>query len=220
MAARIIDGVCVPAKYLVMGYLQNNVYVIDDGAGTIVVDPSCHADDILGTLGDRPLDAIFVTHYHSDHTGALAELKQRTGAKVYASAEDAVYIRNPRKVGTSPVPLQDPCDVDVELADGDIIQVGNMTWKFMLTPGHSKGSGCFYCATQDERLRSVLLSGDTLFCGTTGRTDFLGGSDVDMKASLEKLSKLPDETAVLPGHERFSTIERERATTMLRWGVR
>ena len=68
-----------------MGQLQNNVYLISDGAGTMVVDPSCDADTILAALGDRTLDAIVLTHNHNDHTGAVAALREATGATVVAS---------------------------------------------------------------------------------------------------------------------------------------
>ncbi|MDO4182003.1 MAG: MBL fold metallo-hydrolase [Coriobacteriia bacterium] len=233
-----IEGLCVPVEYLVLGYLENNVYVASDGEGTVLVDPSCQAPALLAALDGRKLDAIFVTHYHSDHTGALAELREATGAVVYASVQDAPYVRNPRKAGTSPVPVAAPCEVDVELQDGAVVQVGGMQWRFLHTPGHSLGSGCFYLAaarageapaggegagagaSQAAATGApVLFSGDTLFCGTTGRTDFKGGSVADMYDSLAKLSKLPDNVAVLPGHGAFSTIGRERATTMRKWGV-
>lgn len=75
-----ISGLCVDVEYLVMGVLANNVYIVSDGEGTMVVDPSCSADKILAALGDRKLDAIVLTHSHFDHTGAAAELRKATGA--------------------------------------------------------------------------------------------------------------------------------------------
>ena len=87
-----ISGLCVDVEYLVMGVLANNVYIVSDGEGTIVVDPSCSADKILAALGDRKLDAIVLTHSHFDHTGAAAELRKATGAPVIASAVDAPLI--------------------------------------------------------------------------------------------------------------------------------
>ena len=73
-----ISGLCVDAEYMVMGVLANNVYIVSDGEGTMVVDPSCSVDKILAALGDRKLDAIVLTHSHFDHTGAAAELREAT----------------------------------------------------------------------------------------------------------------------------------------------
>ena len=81
-----ISGLCVDVEYMIMGVLANNVYIVSDGEGTMVVDPSCSADKILAALGERKLDAIVLTHSHFDHTGAAAELREATGAPVIASA--------------------------------------------------------------------------------------------------------------------------------------
>lgn len=75
-----ISGLCVDVEYMVMGVLANNVYIVSDGEGTMVVDPSCSVDKILAALGDRKLDAIVLTHSHFDHTGAAARLREATGA--------------------------------------------------------------------------------------------------------------------------------------------
>lgn len=75
-----ISGLCVDVEYMIMGVLANNVYIVSDGEGTMVVDPSCSADKILAALGERKLDAIVLTHSHFDHTGAAAELREATGA--------------------------------------------------------------------------------------------------------------------------------------------
>ena len=90
-----ISGLCVDVEYMIMGVLANNVYIVSDGEGTMVVDPSCSADKILAALGERKLDAIVLTHSHFDHTGAAAELREATGAPVIASAIDAPLIEDP-----------------------------------------------------------------------------------------------------------------------------
>ena len=90
-----VQGLCADVEYLVMGQLQNNVYLISDGEGTLVVDPSCDADAILEALGERRLDAIVLTHNHNDHTGAAAALRAATGAEVVASAADAEGVAHP-----------------------------------------------------------------------------------------------------------------------------
>ena len=84
-----VKGTCVDAAFLVLGGYQTNVYVVSDGSATFVVDPASDAKKIVAALGGRKLDAIVLTHRHSDHVGAAAELRSLTGATVIASAIDA-----------------------------------------------------------------------------------------------------------------------------------
>lgn len=214
-----VDGLCVDAKFLIMGILRNNVYIVSDGVGTFVVDPSEHADLIVEQLGERTLDAIVLTHSHWDHTGAAAELRRLTGASVIASVEDAPFIENPVLGDASRV--SEACPVDRRVKTGDVVEVGNMKWKVIETPGHSSGSMCLFCIPQfgnHEDGCPVLISGDTLFAGTTGRTDFERGSAEDMAASIKKLAALPDDTVVLPGHSELTTIGAERQRTFAKFG--
>lgn len=211
---KVKDG-CLPIHFMVMGPIENNVYIISDDAATIVVDPTCDSDVIIGALeklGKKKLDAIILTHSHSDHVGAAAKLRRLTGATVIASKADAPYIERTVK------PLRDDyefpaCKVDQPVDDGDVIQIGNMAWKVILTPGHTLGSMCLFIDPQFGVVKDgapVLISGDTLFYGSIGRTDFEGGSMPDMRASLKRLAVLPDQTVVLPGHGEQTTIGAER----------
>lgn len=214
-----VQGLCVDVTYLVLGVLQNNTYIVSDGQGTMVVDPSCDADKILTALDGATPDAIVVTHGHWDHFGAAAELREATGAPVVASVADAPFIVEPLDKGMARKAV--PCAVDRTVANGDVVEVGAMKWKVVETPGHSKGSICLFIIPQFGNHPGglpVLLSGDTLFAGTVGRTDFKGGSMEQMAASIKKLAFLPDDTAVLPGHNDLTTIGAERRRTFARFG--
>lgn len=211
---KVKDG-CLPIHFMVMGPIENNVYIISDDAATIVVDPTCDSDVIIGALeklGKKKLDAIILTHSHYDHVGAAAKLRRLTGATVIASKVDAPYIERTVK------PFRDDyefpaCEVDQPVDDGDVVQIGNMAWKVVLTPGHTPGSMCLFLDPRFGVVKGgapVLISGDTLFCGGIGRTDFEGGSMPDMRASLKRLAVLPDQTVVLPGHGEQTTIGAER----------
>lgn len=214
-----VSGLCVDVKYLVLGVLANNTYIISDGEGTMVVDPSCSADKILSALDGTKPDAIVLTHHHFDHTGAAAELREATGAPVVASATDAPLVEEPADEDLTTRGV--PCPVDRTVEHGDVVEVGSMKWKVIATPGHTPGSMCLFNIPQFGNHKGglpVLVSGDTLFAGTIGRTDFEGGSMADMRASLKKLAALPDDTAVLPGHNNLTTIGAERRRVFALYG--
>lgn len=220
MDAFSLKGLCVDVDVLVMGMLENNIYIVSDGKGTLVVDPGTDAKQIVGALRGKKLDAIILTHAHWDHCGAASELAELTGAEVYASGPDADFIEHPDEQDghTS----YDACTVNIRVKNGDEIQIGNMKWKVIETPGHSQGSICLFCIPQFGCYSDglpVLISGDTLFAGTVGRTDFEGGSDEEMRASIKKLAKLPDDTVVLPGHGDMTTIGQERNRVFARFGA-
>ncbi len=211
-----VDGLCVDVEVMVMGPIDNNVYLISSGEDAMVVDPTANAEAIMKAVGEKKLGAIILTHSHWDHVGAAAKLRQLSGAPVIASAEDAKYIERPVLEGTSR--RADPCKVDRTVASGDVVTVGEMQWKVIETPGHSSGSICLFLIPQfgcHEDGLPVLISGDTLFAGTTGRTDFERGSKRDMAKSMKKLAKLPDDVVVLPGHGKLTTIGAERRTFAL-----
>ena len=209
-----VRGVCADTVFAVLGPIANNVYVVDDGEGVIVVDPSCRPDAIMQMVGDRKVDAIFVTHRHEDHIGALADIHRITGAPVYAPALEAKAIEAgvESKFGLSAA----ACPVDVRFKDGDKLTVGKTCWEVLHTPGHTEGSSCFYLRAEDapHAGQPILLSGDTLFCSSIGRTDFEGGSMKQMRASLRRLAQLPDEVVVLPGHNMLTTMKAEKRTTI------
>ena len=193
-----ISGLCVDVEYMIMGVLANNVYIVSDGEGTMVVDPSCSADKILAALGDRKLDAIVLTHSHFDHTGGVAELcAALPGVPVYLHPADAALVGGDvfPAVGAETTPYQ----------DGDVVKLGKMDIEVLHTPGHTPGGVTL-------KVGDVLLTGDTLFQGSMGRTDFEGGSYAEIMASLGRLGRLSGDYHVLPGHMGASTLEQERKT--------
>ncbi len=208
-----VEGGCVSAGFIVLGMIENNTYLVDDGeGGVIVVDPSTKPEAILAAAAGRPISALFVTHGHFDHVGALADLRNSQKVEVYASAIDAPLIERP-KSGSNKMTAP-PCPVDKRLSDGDTVKIAKTTWKVMVTPGHTKGGICYYAdpaTSPNPQGAPVLLSGDTLFYASIGRTDFEGGSQSDMRRSLARLEKLPDNTIVLPGHNMTTTIGAERS---------
>lgn len=203
---------CVKIEVAVMGPIENNVFIIEGPDAIFVVDPTEEAPYIVELLGERPCAAIVLTHAHWDHVGAAKELRELTGAQVIASAVDAPTID-----GSAPLDRGhrhfEPCPVDRAVSDGETVEIGSMKWQVMITPGHTPGSMCLFLDPSygtDPQGTPVLISGDTLFSGAHGRTDFAGGNPAAMRESLLRLSELPDETLVLPGHNQLTTIALER----------
>ena len=151
------------------------------------------------------IKAIFLTHAHFDHILGVEGIKKLCDAPIYGGKKDVDGFLDPEMNQSVKVNKQISIKLDHELEDGDEITVGSMTCKVIATPGHTPGGVCFYF--EDD---NILFSGDTLFYETYGRTDFENGSSADMKRSVERLLKLPEETKVYPGHNDFTTIEHER----------
>ena len=149
------------------------------------------------------LKLIISTHRHWDHIGDNAPLSQATGARIAAHTLDRYGLEHP-STSMAPFPIA-PSVPAVDLADGSRFKFGEIDLEVLHTPGHTEGSVCLLAT--GERL---LFSGDTLFAGSWGRTDLPGGSDDQMVASLARLSALPTDLKVLPGHGRQTTIEAER----------
>ena len=194
---------------IVLGILENNCYFVhrEGETETIFVDPGSQGDKLFVKLREKGLEvkSILLTHGHFDHIMGVNEMREISGAKVYAMKAEEELLSDPVMNSSAKVGKSYTVKPDVLLNDGDTVELGSMKFKVIATPGHTIG-GCCYYSEED----GVLFSGDTLFCESVGRTDFDTGDVRALKQSLKKLMELPDEVKVYPGHNDFTTIGHER----------
>jgi hydroxyacylglutathione hydrolase len=196
-----------------VGPLHCNCSVVGDEQSreAMVIDPGDNIDDILAIVERHGLTVkqIVVTHAHIEHVGGAMKLKARTGAPILLNQSDEMLLKM-LDVQATWIGVRPPGDVAVDqnLADADKLKVGDLEASVIHTPGHTEGSVCLYFPAEQK-----LIAGDTLFAGSIGRTDLPGGSmDKIMRSLHTKVLALPDETIVIPGHGRLTTIGEERAT--------
>lgn len=195
---------------MVLGYIGTNVYFIcdEENGKVIVVDPADNGEEIYKAVTNSGLSiaAILLTHGHYDHILGVEKLRELSGAKVYASIEEKDVLEDPNNNLTGEIGKPFSLVADVYLKDSEDVNIDGIKFKCIITPGHTKGSCCYYFAEE-----KTLISGDTLFEGSVGRTDFPTGSMSNIVRSIkEKLIILPEETRVYPGHGGFTTIEEEK----------
>ena len=195
---------------LTVGPLQTNCYVISDELTleAIVVDPGDEADKILRLIRQKNLSVkmIICTHAHFDHVGAVSKLKEVTGAGVALNRDDLeIYERAQDQAAFWQYSIEPPPAPDLLLADQDKVTVGHLSFEVLSTPGHSPGGICLYG-------EGVIVSGDTIFAGSVGRTDFYGGNIDELRKSFVEILSLPPETKILPGHGESTTVGREKVS--------
>jgi len=173
----------------------------------VVVDPGFSPDRVRALLvaaGKRPV-AVLATHGHDDHVGAVAAL---CGSELplYIHKDDELSLTDPVGwgAGYATEPVGRPADVRT-LSDGDVIDVAGFSLEVLHTPGHTPGSVCF-------RTDDLVFTGDLVFRGAIGRSDFPNGSPEAMETSLRRFLTLPDPLPVRPGHGPSTTVGTERAT--------
>ena len=189
-------------------YGANCIFLWGSDKQAVVVDPGADANSIEQVLQDNQLtlSAIWLTHGHIDHISALPDLlKKHTTVPVFMHAADAAWAFTPinRIPPYRPV-LEKPKHLS-PIEEGTLLKIGAINVKVLHTPGHTPGCVCYY--VENEKL---LLTGDTLFQGSVGRTDLNGGNMATLQKSLQRLTTLPEETRVIPGHGSSTTIGSEK----------
>ncbi len=198
-------------KGLVVGPIGANCYVIGNGKSKdgAIIDPGGDAERILQAVRETGLEIRFIiaTHGHFDHTAAVKRLKEALNADFLLHREDLFFVRRSKTSAQKwGIIIEQVPDPDRFIEHGDVLTLGPLELKIIHTPGHSPGGISIYIETEN-----ILFSGDTLFCGSVGRTDFNGGSmEVLIRSIKERLFTLPDSTVVHTGHGMQTTIEYEK----------
>ncbi len=191
------------------GFGANTYAITTDERTAIVIDPA--QPRVLEELKKRGLQAVCVllTHCHFDHVGGVAAL-QAEGAKIFCSQQEKPLIGTQADLFSLFGAPREGYTVDETLADGEERTLCGIHVKTIVTPGHTAGSTCYLFTAQDGK--KVLFTGDTLFAGSMGRTDFPTGDLAQMRQSLRKLANLKGDMPVYAGHNDPTTLETERRT--------
>ena len=182
----------------------NTYFLVNDDNQAIVIDGGENYKKVKQVESDFgfKIVAVLLTHAHFDHAGNAKKL-QDDGAKVYISKLDAPKLLNEDNLSGDFGRKFDYLVADFTFGDGDDLNICGINIKVIATPGHTDGSVCFL-------VDNAIFTGDTLFDGSVGRTDFKSGNRQDMINSIKKLFSLDGDYSVYPGHDSFTTLEYQR----------
>ena len=191
-----------------VGAFQENCYlVVDDRSRkAVIVDPGGEGDRLVEAVENSgaDLEAIWITHAHVDHVGAIASIKRRWDVPVYLHPADRrLYAAASRQAEVYGVPFEEPPPPDREFSDGQQLELGDAEFTVMHAPGHAPGHVVIHG-------QGMALVGDCLFAGSIGRTDLPFSNPPQLAETLKKIADLPPETVVYPGHGMETTIAEER----------
>ena len=191
---------------------KTNCYIIQDEntKETMVIDPGGNPEKVIEMLDilEAKVKYLYLTHCHGDHISALKQVRDAKGGTILIHRYDAEGLYNDSISLCSYIGMEPPkeLEADSRVDDGDLIHVGNLEFRIIHTPGHTKGGSSIYCKKEN-----LLFSGDTIFRGTWGRTDLPTSSLEDiMNSIMNKILILPDDTIIYPGHGKSTKIKEEK----------
>ena len=193
---------------LTVGPFQENCYLVVDEASNkaALVDPGSEPEKVIAAVekSGATLDAIWVTHAHVDHVGAIAAVKRKWDVPVHLHPKDnRLFQAAERQAEVYGIEFEQPPAPDLEFADGQQLSLGTKEFSVMHVPGHAPGHVVIHG-------NGIALVGDCLFAGSIGRTDLPFCNPSELAQSLDRISKLPPDTVVYPGHGMSTTIKEER----------
>ncbi len=190
-----------------VGAFQENAYIVGDPGSdaAVVVDPGAEGERIIAEVErmERRVEAIWITHAHVDHIGAIATVKRRWNVPVYLHPLDRpLYRVGARQAQLYGIPFEDPPDPDADLVEGRDVSVGGLSMAVFHAPGHSPGHVVIHG-------HGHALVGDCLFAGSVGRTDLPFSKAEELESSLKRITALPKDTILHPGHGDSTTVGEE-----------
>ncbi len=200
-----------------VGPFEENCHLVmdEDSRAAVLVDPGDEGARIVREVkkAGADLKAIWLTHAHLDHIGGIAAVLREWNVPVYLHPLDRpLYDGGAQQAAAYGLPFEAPPPPNRDLAEGDVMEVGALRFDVLHVPGHAPGHVAFHG-------HGVVLSGDCLFAGSIGRTDFPLCDPAALERSLERLAALPGETQVYAGHGRLTTIGEEQRTNPFLTGV-
>lgn len=201
----------------VVGAFQENCYLLADEASreAVLIDPGDDGERLLAAVrrSGYALTAIWLTHAHLDHVGGIAAIRRQLDVPIYLHPDDRpVYEFAPRAAAMYGLPFEQGPRPDRTLAEGDVLAVGTLAFEVWHMPGHAPGHVIFHG-------HGVAFGGDVLFAGSVGRTDLPLSDGVAFERTLARMTTLPPETVVLPGHGPETTIADELASNPFLTGI-
>ena len=196
-------------KGFAVGSYYSNCYIVgsEESREAAIIDPGADFKKIDGFIEEMGLTPkmIILTHYHGDHIGAVSDIVNKYNTKVYIHRDDAEYLSDSsinfsKQINGKSIEIKP----DVLLDDGDVLELGELKFEIIHTPGHTKGGICI-------KVDNIMMTGDTLFNKSIGRTDLPGGSYEEIINSVkEKIFKYDGDVIIYPGHNSPSTIKSEK----------